>query len=113
MWLDYIKENRGEDVCIRIIGNKIDCEQERAVTYEQAREKFAQHGSAFIEVSAKSGENLDKLFTDTCEDLFRGNEFETTVSHVDPPKKVERVTGEKERPITKAGSKVAAKPEGA
>jgi hypothetical protein len=70
-------------------------------------------GATYFEVSAKTGENLDRLFTETCVELLKGNELETTVSNVDLPRKksVETVTGEKERPkekpITKAGSKPA------
>jgi len=58
MWLDYIKENRGEDVCIFVIGNKIDQNTARAITNENASQKFHAAGVNFIEVSAKSGENL-------------------------------------------------------
>jgi GTPase SAR1 family protein len=32
MWLDYIKDNRGDDVLIMIIGNKIDHTEARAVS---------------------------------------------------------------------------------
>lgn len=66
MWLDYIKENRGEDVCIFVIGNKIDQNTTRAVTNETAKVKFQAAGVNFIEVSAKTGENLEALFTQAC-----------------------------------------------
>ncbi len=106
MWLDYVKENRGEDVNVVIVGNKIDQSEERAVSRSDAREKLKYVGSRYFEVSAKTGENLDTLFTETCAELLNGNEFETTVSNIELPKKkqVESVTGEKERPITKANS---------
>lgn len=35
-WLDYIKENRGEEVVIYIIANKIDDEEARVVSREEA-----------------------------------------------------------------------------
>jgi hypothetical protein len=44
---------------------------------------------------------------DACAELLKSNEFETTATHLELPKKkaVEKITGEKERPITKAPSK--------
>jgi len=57
-WIDYIKENRGDDVLIFIIGNKIDMIEDRAVSTEEAQDKFKTIGALFIEVSAKTGGNL-------------------------------------------------------
>jgi Ras-related protein Rab-6A len=57
-WIDYVKEHRGEEVIIFIVGNKIDLSEERAVTTEETEEKFKNIGAHFIEVSAKTGENL-------------------------------------------------------
>jgi GTPase SAR1 family protein len=36
MWLDYIKENRGEDVHVVIVGNKIDQNEERTIACNDA-----------------------------------------------------------------------------
>jgi len=36
-WIDYIKENRGDDVLIFIIGNKIDQLEDRVVVTEEAQ----------------------------------------------------------------------------
>jgi GTPase SAR1 family protein len=87
MWLDYVKENRGEDVNVVIVGNKIDQAGERAVSASDAREKLKYVGSRYFEVSAKTGENLETLFTETCAELLNGNVFETTVSNIELPKK--------------------------
>lgn len=55
VWLDYVKEHRGEDVIIFIVGNKIDLQEERAVTAEEAMQKCKQIGVHFVDVSAKNG----------------------------------------------------------
>lgn len=55
MWLDYIKENRGDDVTVVIIANKIDQTEERAVSTAEAKEKLAYVGATYFEVSAKTG----------------------------------------------------------
>jgi small GTP-binding protein len=72
MWLDYVKENRGEDVSVVIVGNKIDQSEERTVSSADAKEKLKYVGSNYFEVSAKTGENLETLFTETCAELLKG-----------------------------------------
>ena len=113
MWLDYIKENRGDDVHTVVIGNKIDDTQERTVSSEQAAQKFGNIGVSLFEVSAKTGQNLQRMFTETCLHLVKGNQFETSVAHIEkekPPKKEpQKITGEKERPIVKT-DKASTKP---
>lgn len=61
-------------------------------------------GLHFIEVSAKTGDGLDKLFTQACSELLKSPDLETTLTHADlpkPKKPTATVTGEKERPIKK------------
>ncbi|EFX61364.1 hypothetical protein DAPPUDRAFT_69789, partial [Daphnia pulex] len=48
MWLDYVKENRGEDVAIVIIANKIDQVEERAVSSADAKEKLKYVGANYF-----------------------------------------------------------------
>jgi hypothetical protein len=61
-------------------------------------------GLHFIEVSAKTGDGLDKLFSQACSELLKSPDLETTLTHADlpkPKKPAATVTGEKERPIKK------------
>lgn len=62
-WLQIIRENAG-DIPIILIGNKIDFEISREVSKE-AGIKFAEkyNLSAFIEISTKTGQNVEKVFT--------------------------------------------------
>ncbi|CAN5951353.1 unnamed protein product, partial [Sphagnum jensenii] len=41
-WVDYVKDNRGDNVLIFIIGNKIDVNEERVIKNEDAMEKFSE-----------------------------------------------------------------------
>ncbi len=59
-WLDEIRENTGE-VPIILVGNKADLEE--AVGYEFGRQVAYTYKLSFIEASAKTGENVDKIFT--------------------------------------------------
>lgn len=53
--MDFIKENRGEDALIFVIGNKLDLNEERVIDYDAAHEKFKEFGVEYVEVSAKTG----------------------------------------------------------
>lgn len=48
MWLDYVKENRGEDANVVIVGNKIDQKEERAISATDTREKLKYVGSRYF-----------------------------------------------------------------
>ena len=80
-WIDEVKQERGENVVIAIVGNKTDLVEEREVETEEG-EKFARGlnvgnssshsesgstnggngGAIFIEASAKAGYNVKALF---------------------------------------------------
>ena len=48
---------------IMIIGNKSDLEGQREVSREEAQTKAEQYNIAYLETSAKSGDNINKAFT--------------------------------------------------
>ena len=61
-WIDYVKEHRGDDVIVFVIGNKTDLEEERVVKLEEVKDKLKLHDGHYTEVSAKTGEGLEPLF---------------------------------------------------
>mmetsp|Transcript_14376 Transcript_14376/g.36710 ORF Transcript_14376/g.36710 Transcript_14376/m.36710 type:complete len:190 (+) Transcript_14376:229-798(+) len=56
-----IKEEQ-QDIPIILVGNKIDIEEERAVTTENGRAQAQKWGTAFIEASAKTNTNVNDIF---------------------------------------------------
>ncbi|MFX0028778.1 MAG: Rab family GTPase [Candidatus Hermodarchaeota archaeon] len=60
-WFQKVKELSGE-IPIIILGNKIDRNNERTVSYEEAEKKANEFGVDCIETSAKTNENVDKAF---------------------------------------------------
>ncbi|KAF6011733.1 Rab GTPase ypt6 [Brettanomyces bruxellensis] len=61
-WLDYIREERGKDVLIILVGNKSDL-KDKVVTSDEAEELSKKLGcNLFIETSSKNGYNVKKLF---------------------------------------------------
>ena len=62
-WIDDCKKQSPKNVFLVLIGNKIDLENNREVTYEEGL-KFAQkNGMLFFESSAKTGANIEEIFT--------------------------------------------------
>ena len=66
-WLNDVKSQSNPDVKIFVIGNKVDLEDKREVTYEEG-ENFARDNSMlFYETSAKNGNNIENMFYDSAE----------------------------------------------
>lgn len=61
-WIEDVKEERGSDVIIALVGNKIDLSTLRQVTQEEGEQMAAKESVKFIETSAKAGFNVKALF---------------------------------------------------
>ncbi|EGE01315.1 rab6 [Trichophyton equinum CBS 127.97] len=61
-WVDDVRDERGNDVIIALVGNKTDLNDKREVTTEQGEEEAKKNGLMFIETSAKLGHNVKNLF---------------------------------------------------
>jgi Ras-related protein Rab-6A len=61
-WIQEVNDILKKDVVFALVGNKIDLEQERKVTFEEGKKLADQHNFIFQEVSAKNGSNFEKLF---------------------------------------------------
>lgn len=61
-WIDDVRRERGTDVIIILVGNKVDLESLRQVPVNIAVEKSKELGTLFIETSAKVGYNVKQLF---------------------------------------------------
>lgn len=57
-WIDNVREVRGDEALILVIGNKKDLEDERQVPTSSAQEHLKNLGLTFMEVSAKTGHNV-------------------------------------------------------
>ena len=61
-WTHIIREHAG-DIPIMLVGTKVHLEEQRAVTREQGIQAMRIHNlSGFIEVSSKTGQNVELLF---------------------------------------------------
>ena len=63
-WLKQIKEEVDDNVCIILVGNKIDLEDKRQVTKEEGENMAEEYGLMHFECSAKTGENIHESFNE-------------------------------------------------
>jgi len=68
-WIQNVRDQKGDDAVILLLGNKSDLEDSRQVPTEEG-ERAAQAAKVlFQEASAKTGDNIDPLFTYLVESL--------------------------------------------
>ncbi len=61
-WIEEVLDVKNSEAVFALIGNKVDLENERKVSFEEGK-KFAEEKSfLFQEVSAKNGKNFETLF---------------------------------------------------
>lgn len=70
-WLDFVREARGQEALIFLVGNKSDI-GEREVPKKELEEYAEKNRYPYIEVSAKSGTNIHLLFRKISERLIEG-----------------------------------------
>lgn len=72
-WISFYKENKSKELkeIIYLVGNKIDIENKREVSKEEAQEFAEYNNLKYYETSAKNGENVEKLFNDVAEDIVK------------------------------------------
>ena len=64
-WLEELKTyNNIDELCIYLVGNKIDLEGKRVITKEEGQKYAEDNQINYFEVSAKSGEGIHDLFND-------------------------------------------------
>ena len=61
-WIEDVRNERGNDVIIVLVGNKTDQSERRQVSVEEGEDKSTKEGIMFIESSAKAGFNIKALF---------------------------------------------------
>ena len=71
LWLKDLRANSNPDIKVFLIGNKIDLEESRLVTREQAEQfKNDFELDLFMETSAKTGFNTQELFVEAAKILY-------------------------------------------
>ncbi|KAF2074936.1 hypothetical protein CYY_003769 [Polysphondylium violaceum] len=61
-WIDDVRNERGNNVVIMLVGNKTDLADKRQVSMEEGEAKAKEYDIMFTETSAKAGFNIKALF---------------------------------------------------
>ena len=61
-WLQDIRDQSPKTVLIVLIGNKIDLEDKRIISYDEGKDFASKNDLLFMETSAKTGERVDEIF---------------------------------------------------
>lgn len=61
-WIEDVRNERGNDVIIVLVGNKTDLSEKRQVSVEEGEDRATKEDIMFIESSAKAGFNIKALF---------------------------------------------------
>lgn len=83
-WIAEAKAHGNKDITLTLVGNKADLEEKREVTIEEAQKFANEHQLAFIETSAKTGENVDAAFINTARSIMskiENAEYDLTNEH--------------------------------
>ena len=80
-WLKELKENnRIDELFLYLVGNKIDMEDKRVISFQEGEKYAKKNNINFFEVSAKSGKGVTELFNNVIngvmENILKKNEKE-------------------------------------
>ena len=68
-WVEDCKNQSPKTIFMALVGNKSDLEDKRAVSYEEGKDFADKNEMMFFETSAKSGVNVDEIFSQTADEI--------------------------------------------
>lgn len=63
-WVKELRKMLGDDICLRIVGNKTDMDKDRHVSVEEAESYAESVGARHFHTSAKLNKGIEELFLD-------------------------------------------------
>ena len=74
-WMTKVRQYSPDQVEMMLLGNKLDMENQRAISKDTGREAAERMGSPFFEVSAMSGHKIDHAFEVLAEQILKKKEL--------------------------------------
>jgi small GTP-binding protein len=68
-WIDECTNNSPYDINLVLVGNKIDLENERVVSYDEGKKLALKYNMLFFECSAKTGKNINNIFNESLQEI--------------------------------------------
>jgi|EP00670_Eutreptiella_braarudii_P005267 Ras-related protein Rab-14 len=69
-WLTDTKNLTNHHTVMMLVGNKVDLEEQRQVSFEEASKFAEDNGLLYLETSAKTGKNVEQAFLQTARHIF-------------------------------------------
>jgi len=69
-WVKELRKMLGTDICLMIVGNKVDLEKQRNVPVAVAEEYAASVGARHFQTSAKQNKGVDEIFLDLTKQMI-------------------------------------------
>jgi len=69
-WVRELRRMLGNDICLAIVGNKIDLERERNVSIEEAEAYAQEVGALHFQTSAKQNQGVEELFLELSKNML-------------------------------------------
>lgn len=76
-WVKELRKMLGEEICLRIVGNKIDLDKERHVSVEEAERYAESVGARHFHTSAKLNKGIEELFLDLSKAMLERSDEDT------------------------------------
>ena len=73
-WIQECKSNGPKTISMVLVGNKKDLENERQVSFDEAKEFADKYELPFYETSTKNGENVNEIFEDSAKEIAKNIE---------------------------------------
>lgn len=102
-WIRHTKNKSGEDICKLVVGNKKDME-DRVASAEDIKELSEDLGVEIMEVSAKTGDNVDAAFIKVAKEIKKKFFTSSVLGKTDPSQRNVKIKkGGKESPSVSGG----------
>jgi small GTP-binding protein len=70
-WIEDCKKHSSKTILLVLIGNKIDLQNERKISYEEGEIFAKKNGMLFFETSAKNAINISNIFENSCKEISK------------------------------------------